>query len=90
MSYSVDQIQETRESFGPYRYRILKNGEEFAIFWHSYRGECEGIKIISTNYEEDPPFGMCSAFLAGGGPLPLRLSDTAQAYLDELSQKDRK
>ncbi|MBN1425491.1 hypothetical protein JXA88_13135 [Candidatus Fermentibacteria bacterium] len=83
MDYSVEQIREPREPFSPYRYMILLDGEEVAIFWHNYRGECEGIRT-SSGHEEDPPFGMCSEFLTGGGPHPLGLSKKAQAYLDSL------
>jgi hypothetical protein len=84
MTYSIELIEETRESFGPYRYRIFKGGKEFAIFWHDYRGECDRIRISSSEREESPPFGMCSEFLTGGGPLPLGLSKRAVSYLDSL------
>jgi hypothetical protein len=66
---------------------IIKESMEFAVFWHNHRGECEGIRVISNGYEQDPPFGICSSFLTGGGPHPLGLSDKAESYLDELSQK---
>jgi hypothetical protein len=84
MKYTVEQLTEPRESFGSYRYKIFKGGEEFAIFWHNYRGECEKIMVFSTGHEEDPPFGMCSDFLTGGGPLPLGLSQGAIKYLESL------
>lgn len=84
MKFSVEQIQEPRESFGPYRYRILKGDVEFAIISHNYRGECEGVRILSTGREEDLPFGMSSEFLTGGGPYPLDLSSAAKKYLEGL------
>ena len=84
MTYSVEQIKESRPDLSPYRYRIFKGGKEFAIYWHNFRGECEGVTVLSTGREEDPPFGMCSEFLTGGGPLPLGLSDKAKKYLDSL------
>ncbi|MAS96832.1 MAG: hypothetical protein CMO55_26880 [Verrucomicrobiales bacterium] len=87
MRYTVEQIAEDRESFAPYRYRILKNGNEFAIFTHNYRGECERIQSFKNGFEEDPPFGMSSSFLTGGGPYPLGLTKAAESYLDQLSQK---
>jgi hypothetical protein len=86
MSYSVKQIQEERDSFGPYRYRILKDGIEFAIFSHDYRGECAGIELDSNGRVETPPFGMSSNFLTGGGLQPVRLTKKAVAYLDRLSR----
>lgn len=86
MTYSIEQIEETREPFGPYRYRILLNGEEVAVFMHNYRGECEWISTADGR-EEDPPFGKCSDFLTGGGPLPTRLTKKAAEYLDSLLSK---
>ena len=87
MNYSVEQIKEARESFGPYRYRISLDGEEVAVFWHNYRGECEGIRT-SDGHEEDPPFGMCSEFLTGGGPLPSGLTRKAMTYLDSVLDRE--
>lgn len=84
MTYTVTQISESRKSFGPYRYAIYRDGKQVAVFWHNYRGECEGIKVLQTGYVEDPPFGMCSDFLTGGGPLSLGLSVEAVRYLDEV------
>jgi len=84
MSYIIDQIQETRESFGPYRYKIFKDNQEVAIYWHDYRGDSMGIIIRETGFEVDPPFGRCSDFVTGGGPQPLRLSKKAKQYLDSL------
>lgn len=83
--YSIEHISEVRESFGPYRYRIYVNGIEFALFWHNHRGECEGVRHVASGREEDPPFGMCSDFLSGGGTEPLGLTKAAQEYLDTLA-----
>ena len=82
MDYIIEQIKEPRESFGSYRDRILKNGKEVALFWHNYRGECEGFKALPDGKEVDPPFGMSSEFINGGGPKPLVLSAKAIIYLD--------
>jgi hypothetical protein len=82
--YSVEQIAESRAEFGFYRYRIFKGNEEFAIFWHDYRGDCEGIRVLASGREENPPFGPCSDFLTGGGPYPLGLSRAAVEYLETL------
>ncbi|MBN1435122.1 hypothetical protein JW921_10200, partial [Candidatus Fermentibacterales bacterium] len=60
-----------------------------AVFWHSFRGECEGIRT-SDVYEEEPPFGMCSEFLTGGGPRPRGLSEKAEAYLGCLLERNGK
>jgi hypothetical protein len=83
MSYSVERIEEARESFGPYRCRILRDGDEVAIFVHDFRGECAQITTCDGR-EEVPPFGMFSEFLTGGGRLPLGLTKKAKAYLDAL------
>ncbi|WP_269527151.1 hypothetical protein [Coraliomargarita parva] len=90
VSYTVEQMNEERESFGPYRYTISKDNKEIAIFSHDYRGEVAGIKVISTGHEVDPPFGMSSDFLTGGGRFPLGLSSKAIDYLDQLLQKNQK
>ena len=84
MNYSVEQIHEPRPSFGSYRYRIFREGAEFAIFSHDYRGECESIKAVTLGREETLPFGVCSEFLTGGGPHPLGLSKAAIRYLDSF------
>ena len=84
MSYTVRQIDERRESFGSYRYTIYQGKKQVAVFWHNYRGECEGIQVLESGFTEDPPFGMSSDFLTGGGPLPLGLSVEAVQYLDKL------
>lgn len=84
MSYSVEQIIEERKGFGPYRYKIFKDGKEFAIFWHNFRGECDGLIVLPEQRRENLPFGMCDEFLTGGGPLPLGLSARATGYLNSL------
>lgn len=84
MSYSVVNIIEERKGFAPYRYKIFKDGKEFAIFWHDFRGDCDGIRTLPSGREEHPPFGSCSEFLTGGGPLPLGLSARAINYLNSL------
>ncbi|HWA25110.1 MAG TPA: hypothetical protein VG734_05495 [Lacunisphaera sp.] len=89
MSYIVQQIEESRVSFGSYRYRILKDGIEIAVFSHDYRGECEGLLLSSTGRMEAIPFGMCSEFLTGGGAQPTGLSDAATSYLDSISVSSR-
>jgi hypothetical protein len=84
MSYTVEHIKEVRGEFGRYRYKIFKDGAEFAIFWHDFRGDCEGFMVLPEERQEDPPFGRSSEFLTGGGPLPLGLSDRAVNYLNSL------
>ena len=82
MSYSVEHIAESRGASGSYRYMIFRDGHEFAIFWHDYRGDCEGIKLLLSGREVDPPFGRCSEFLTGCGPHSLGLSEKAVCYLN--------
>ncbi len=84
MSYSIEHIKEPRKEFGPYRYKIFKDGDEFAIFWHDHRGECEGLTVLPEGRQENPRFAMCGEFLTGGGPLPLGLSVRAVNYLNSL------
>ncbi len=83
MPYTVEQIEYEKEDFGCYKYRILKNGAAVAEFWHNYRGEPELFFDYEGNFKEDPPFGSCSEFLTGGGPMPLDLSKNAIKYLED-------
>ena len=89
MPFSIERSQDERKPFGPYRYRILKDDAEFAEYWHDYRGDEMGIRLHSSEHEEDPPFGKCSDFLAGGGPQPLALSRKAVEYLKSLSRHEQ-
>ena len=84
MTFSISQIEEHRESFGPYRYRIDRHGEEFAFFTHNYRGECEELKLTESGLIVDPPFGMSSSFISRGGPERIGLTPSAQKYLESL------
>ncbi len=83
MKLRVEQISEAREPFGSYRYRILDGDEEVAVFTHNYRGECEWLRT-SGGHEEDPPFGMITDFLTGGGPEPLGLTEAARRHVEAL------
>ena len=88
MSFSISHIEETRESFAPYRYRIDRNGTEFAIFTHNYRGECEAIELTESGKVFDPPFGMSSEFISGGGPKRIELTRLAQEYLGSIFEAE--
>ncbi len=87
MKYTVQLIATPRKGFDPYGYLISHEGVDVARFWHNYRGECEQLTLIASGHTEDPPFGMCSAFIAGGGPEPHALTDAAATYLDTLISK---
>jgi hypothetical protein len=84
MTYTIEQIAETRPPFSSYRYRIFRDGVAFAVFSHDFRGECEFIQVLASGSVESPPFARCSDFLTGGGPLPLGLREAATRYLDTL------
>ena len=88
MRFSISHIDEPRESFAPYRYRIDRDGEEFAIFTHNYRGECEVLKPTESGQTVDPPFGMSSSFISGGGREPIGLTSSAREYLESLSNAE--
>ena len=89
MNFTVKAVTTKRESFGPYKYAIYLDGIEKAIFTHNYRGEVERIQVLETGFNEDPPFGMCSDFLTGGGPEPLGLSSNAIEYMKKILNKEQ-
>lgn len=82
MSYTVNHVKKTRESFGEYRYGIYENGEVIAYFWHDYRGDDNGIEFVNGISVHDP-VGSRADFLEGGGPQPLMLSKRAIKYINE-------
>jgi hypothetical protein len=82
-TYTIEPIDEERESFGPYRYRIFRDDQEIALYRHDYRGDTVDIRFLKTGRRTDPPFGRCTDFLTGGGPEPLGLTERAKWYLDE-------
>tara|TARA_R110000868_G_scaffold227122_1_gene480132 strand:- start:108 stop:365 length:258 start_codon:yes stop_codon:yes gene_type:complete len=81
MEYTVKHSKLKRESFGEYVYDIFKNDKLVAHYWHDYRGDDHGIKLL--NGEEDSwPVGRMTDFLKGGGPKPTVLSPEAISYLE--------
>lgn len=82
MNFSIKRINEEREHFGCYKYRIFNDNVAIAEFWHNYRGEPELYKDYQSGIEEDPPFGRCSDFINGGGPKPIELSKSAIKYIE--------
>ena len=84
MSFTIEHDSSSRESFGPYWYRICEDGCVIARFWHDYRGDENGIVFINGAKENDP-LGSRANFFEGGGPKPLALTKKAVEYL--LSKK---
>ena len=86
MGFEIEQIESKHESFGDYRYNIYKDGQLIARYWHDYRGDDHGIEFANGKTEDGLP-GRMVAFITGGGPQPLGLSEKAIAYLNqELAQ----
>ena len=82
MAYSIEQDDSSaRASFGEYTYRIYKDGQLVARYWHDYRGDDHEITFISGT-KERCPVGRMVDFIEGGGPQPLVLSARAVAYLE--------
>lgn len=81
MSYSIERAGPTRGSFGDYRYRIFRDGQLMAYYWHDYRGDEHRIDFLDGS-TQDCPVGRMSDFIEGGGPQPLVLSARAVAFLD--------
>lgn len=87
MTFTVEHLEKTRESFGEYRYGIYENGTLIAYFWHDYRGDDNGIEFINGS-SENAPVGSRGNFLLGGGPQPLTLSKQAINYINENRPKN--
>lgn len=80
MTYKIEAIPATRESFDEYRYAIYEEGLLIARYWHDYRGDDHGIEFIS-GVIESWPVGRMTEFVDGGGPTPLVLTERAVAYI---------
>lgn len=82
MSFKIEQVDSTRESFGKYTYKIYEDGHLIAHYWHDHRGDEHGIEFV--NGEHDLwPVGRMTDFIEGGGPKPLTLSERAVTYLNQ-------
>ena len=82
MIYRVERDDSPRESFGDFKYRIYRDGDLIAHYWHDYRCDEHGIDFVS-GHSETWPVGRMVEFLEGGGPKPTTLSKRAEAYLHE-------
>jgi hypothetical protein len=80
MSFTIEQTNENRESFGSYTYRIYEDGRLVANYWHDYRGDEHGIEFVDGS-KESWPVGRMTDFIHGGGPEALTLSERAVDYL---------
>ena len=89
MNYTVRQATQERKPFEPYWYNVLCGDRLVAKYWHDHRGDEHGL-VFTDGTEEDSPVGQMTDFLKGGGPLPLALSDEAQAYLRKKLAGNRK
>lgn len=87
MPYTIDQLDSPRESFGPYRYQIFRDGELVATYWHDFRGDEHGIDFVN-GASEPWPVGRMIEFLVGGGGQPFRLSPRAIEYLDGILNRE--
>jgi hypothetical protein len=82
MTFSVKHTQETRGSFGDYRYGIYEEGTLIAHFWHDYRGDESGLEFVNGMSDCDPEREI-GKFLEGGGSELLTLSKRAIIYINE-------
>jgi hypothetical protein len=81
MPFRIEADNEQREDFAEYRYRILRDGALVANYWCDFRGDDHGIEFLdgtSVNW----PVGSVTAFVRGGGTVPLRLTPDAVAFLE--------
>ena len=81
MTYKIEAILPTRESFDEYTYGIYEEGRLIARYWHDYRGDEHGIEFVS-GVSEFWPVGRMTEFVDGGGPKPLVLTEHAVAYIE--------
>jgi hypothetical protein len=82
VSYKIEQIHSSRQSFNEYRYNIYDDGRLIARYWHDYRGDDHGIDFINGS-SEFLPVGRMVEFVEGGGPQPLILTERAVSYIKQ-------
>jgi hypothetical protein len=83
MSFEIRHAETNREAFSEYRYDIYENGTLVAHYWHDYRGDDHGFEFLDGKAGEPPVLGMV-AYVTGGGPQPLKLTELAEAYLNKM------
>jgi hypothetical protein len=89
MSYRIEQDDASeRGAMGNYTYRIYDGDRLIARYWHDFRGDEHGTEFVNGPVEASPPGGP-NDFIEGGGPVPLRLSDGAVAYLKSSRNRGR-
>jgi len=80
--FTIEPDNPRRESFEEYRYRILRDGQLVAHYWHDYRGDDHGIRFLDGT-SQGWPVGNLLEFIQGGGSQPVTLTRAAAAYLKE-------
>jgi hypothetical protein len=78
--FTIQQIDEKRESFGGYRYGIYDSTKLIGYFWHDHRGDDNEVELFCTH---DKRWGFPSIldFIQGGGPMPTTLTEMALLWL---------
>ena len=68
---------------GRHWFSIHRQGRRVARLWNSSRLEDYGVVFLDGSGEDWPLGGNSLAFLEGGGPEPLRLTEGAERWLSE-------
>jgi hypothetical protein len=81
MTYRIEYGKRGDSPSGGQFYYIYDDDQLIARYWHDHRGDDCGIDFVSGN-SEDWPFSHLGQVLAGGGPLPLTLTNEAIVFLE--------
>lgn len=82
MTFQVDRVDTEREGMGYYKYRIDRDGQLVAHYWYDHRDYEHGLQYMDGTIEVWSGSHM-QDFLESNGPLRLKLSETAVAYLEQ-------
>ena len=78
--FTIRHAETERRDFGNYEYEILDRGNLIARYWHDSRGDDHWLRFVGGT-EDVLPSGSMTAFISGGGPTPLSLTDSAKKLL---------
>ncbi len=82
MGFTIELENDKRESVEDYRYRICRDGQLVASYWHDSRGDDHGIRFVD-GITKSWPVGNLLEFIQGGGSQPVTLTQAAIAYLEK-------
>ena len=81
MNYKVEHAEPSRDSSGNYWYKIYKDEQLIAKYWHDFRGDEHSLEFLDGT-EKYCPLERMTGFIKGGGSEPLTLSNCAIELLN--------